>query len=554
MAMRRLRHFTVSRLRSESRRLPLRAATEGASMSRRLQNNRLRVSNAARLGKRGGVTRVVPVLLLAVLIVPLLTGCFGGGGKERKAALTTSSAQGLGPKEPSGVPREAVSTEQTPFEATALSDLNGDSREVAEGARPEEIPQPKGAAQPSPTRIERGPPQRKGGHQARPNELIVQFRSREAARNDQEHQRLGQVLDETPDLNSKLLRVPDVSRAMEALQRNPNVRLVVENALIGPLYDPNDPWYQNQDQWHLREWNSTHGSNLRNAWNLSAGYRGARIVIVDSGVDPDHADLKGRNPLGWNFYEGNTNWADCLGHGTWVAGTAAAVTNNNAGVAGADMWAGIYVAKVMKACEDDGDVYTLAKAIDEASMWSGTKVMNISLGAYRTTDGCEPDRWCLTPQEITYMDSAVQKARGRNVVIIAAAGNQNVKKPHFPAALTGVLGVGATDPYGYRASFSNYGSPNVKVSAPGENICTTSVPSDFFGLIIGEYDCVDGTSFSSPLVAGIALLVRSRYPSESEGTIRARIQRGSWNPERRCWNCYSDNYGYGVVDAYWAAR
>lgn len=508
--------------------------------------------------------------MLAVLLVLLAAACSDDQPKGEAPPAAVEDREGTrgapqrlvhlplrgAPKErASGTPRQPVSTEQEPFEATALSDLDGDSRGRDDGARPEGIAQPKEAERPSPTRIERGRPQESsGGHQTRANELIVQFRSPEAARNDQEHRRLGQVLDETPDLNSKLLRVPDVSRAMAALERNPNVRLVVENALVGPLYDPSDPYYQNGDQWHLREWSARYGSNLRNAWNLSAGYRGARIVIVDMGVDPNHADLKGKNPQGYNFYGRNWDWADCNGHGTWVAGTAAAVTNNTTGVAGADMWAGIYAAKVNPGCEDASDLYVLAKAIDESSMWSGTKVINISLGVYRTTDGCVEGRYCWTPQEITYLDSAVQKARGRNVVIVAAAGNENLSKPQFPAALTGVLGVGATDPYGYRASFSNFGSPNVDVAAPGEDICTTSVPQNLFGVIIEEYSCVNGTSFASPLVAGIALLVRSRYPNESEGTIRARIQRGSWNPERRCWNCYSDDYGYGVVDAYWAAR
>jgi thermitase len=386
----------------------------------------------------------------------------------------------------------------------------------------------------------------------RPQELIVQYTSYEAFLADTDPG--GEVIDEAPGLNSRLIRVADVLERADELEGSPDVLRVTENPLIGVSYDPNDEYYQANQQWHLKEWASTYGSDLRRAWDRTAGYRGGRLIIVDTGVDPDHTDLQAKDPKGWNFNARNAQWADCFGHGTSVAGTAAAVTNNGRGVASADMWARIYVAKVNVGCNDAGDLWALARGIDESSRWPDAKVMNISLGAYNSADGCIPGRWCIEPSEVSYLKTAIDNARSRNVVIVVAAGNENVKKPSYPAAFAGVLAVGATGPSGERAAFSNWGSPNVDVSAPGISICTTALPEDFAGILLNEYDCPNGTSFASPLVAGIAMLVRSRYPNETEGQIRSRIQRASWNPERRCWNCYSDSYGYGVVQASYAVR
>jgi thermitase len=365
------------------------------------------------------------------------------------------------------------------------------------------------------------------------NQVIVHFRDRAAFRSDTAHRMFGQVVDENPDLNSRLLRVPDVSGAIRGLGHNPNVLFAEQNPLGEPAFDPNDPLYYSS-QWHLGTWAATHGSNLRGAWDLTAGYKGAKIVIVDTGLDYTHPDFAGKNPTGYNFAENSSNWYDCFGHGTEVTGTAAATTNNGVGVAGVDMWTGIYVAKIYAGCTGNASAWTAAKAISETSAWAGTKVINIS------------SRWLTYSAEL---DSAVQTARNRNVVVVAAAGNDNMSAAVYPAALSGVLAVAATDKNGARASFSNFGSNDVDVAAPGVGICTKNT-----GYLGGGYTCVDGTSFASPLVAGIAMLVRSRYPYDDEASIRARITAASYNPELGCWNCYSSSYGFGVVNAYYAAK
>lgn len=366
-----------------------------------------------------------------------------------------------------------------------------------------------------------------------PNQVIVRFKSHDAFRNDTAYLTSGRVLDENPDLNSRLMYVPDVGAARTALLRNPNVLAVEENGVATAQFNPNDPLSPNQ--WHLSDWNSGRGSNLRNAWDLTAGYNGARIVIVDTGVDYNHPDLVGKNPLGFNFASNNNDWFDCNGHGTAVAGVSAASTNNRVGVAGADMWAQIYVARITASgdCSGTASFFSMAKAISQTSGWAGTQVINVSFAGYTYS---------------SELDAAVQTARSRGVVVVAAAGNDNTSAPAYPASIVGVLGVGATDQNGNRASFSNFGSPSVDVSAPGVGIVTTRTSAQG-----GGYVSMNGTSFASPLVAGIALLVRSRYPNASEGTIRAWIQEASFNPQ--CgWNCYTNAYGFGVVNAYFAAR
>jgi thermitase len=307
---------------------------------------------------------------------------------------------------------------------------------------------------------------------------------------------------------------------------------VEENGVATAQFDPNDPGYG--AQWHLKGWGTHRGSDLRSAWNLTRGSTSARIVIVDTGMDFNHPDLRGKNPLGYNFASNNTDWSDCNGHGTAVAGTAAAVTNNLSGIAGADMLGQLYVARITPSgdCSGSASFFAMAKAISQSSGWSGTRVINVSFTGY--TYSAE-------------LDAAVQTARSRNVVVVAAAGNDNISTRAYPASLPGVLGVGATDQNGNRASFSNWGAPNVDVTAPGVNIFTTRT-----GALGGGYTSMNGTSFASPLVAGIAMLVRTRYPGATEGTIRGWIQEASFNPT--CgWNCYTNSYGFGVVNAYWAA-
>jgi subtilisin family serine protease len=231
------------------------------------------------------------------------------------------------------------------------------------------------------------------------NQVIVHFRDRAAFRSDTAHRTFGQVVDENPDLNSRLLRVPDVLGAITGLDHNPNVLFAERNPVGEPAFDPNDPLYYSS-QWHLGTWATTHGSNLRGAWDLTAGYKGAKIVIVDTGLDYTHPDFAGKNPTGYNFAENSTNWYDCFGHGTEVTGTAAATTNNGVGVAGVDMWTGIYVAKIYAHWQRErldgrqGDLGDLSVGRHKGDQHLLALVDLFGGARRRGTDRAEPERRC----------------------------------------------------------------------------------------------------------------------------------------------------------------
>lgn len=426
-----------------------------------------------------------------------------------------------------------------------VQDLDADSRKAPPPHASANLPRPvlvptkqKGPPPRSTTGPEIGPD--KSG--TVPNQVIVLFRDRNAFRNDREHRKVGRVLREDPALNARVLHVPDVAAALEALKRNPNVLSAQKGGIRQAHYTPNDT--RVGEQWHLDPWWKNKGSNLHDAWNFTRGSSSNRIAILDTGIDWRHPDLVGRIAGGWNFITNNGNYFDCEGHGTRVAGIAAAVTNNGQGVAGAEHFAKIYVAKVtvdnIEKCTGYSPPGVLATAINAVSTWPGVRVIVIPRGGY----------------DYDYNEHlAIQYARGRNVVVVASAGNDNKKDNAYPASYQGVVGVGATDQAGKRAvskswgvgsTGSNWGHPNLTVVAPGDNILTTGNGD--------KYAHVGGTSYAAPLIGGIAMLVWARYPTATEGQIRWYLENAAWNPEHKEWNKFSDNYGKGVVDAYWAVR
>lgn len=237
--------------------------------------------------------------------------------------------------------------------------------------------------------------------------------------------------------------------------------------------------------------------NAPTAWDVHTSSSSVKIAVLDTGVDVAHPDLQGRVVGQYNAVTGGTDVTDDIGHGTFVAGVAAATGNNSVGIAGASFGASVLAVKVADA---NGDIWTddVAAGIYWAAD-NGADVINLSLGG-PTTDDVE--------------GAAVAYARSKGVVVVAAAGNENTTAKSYPAATTGVIGVGATDAAGHRADFSNYGSW-VKVAAPGVGI-TGTAPG-------GSYEQGDGTSFSSPIVAGEAALLTSFRPDLSAQDVERTI-------------------------------
>lgn len=257
------------------------------------------------------------------------------------------------------------------------------------------------------------------------------------------------------------------------------------------------------------------------AWKLSKGSDDVIVAVVDTGVDLKHPDLNGRLLEGYNAIEQEEEPYDDVGHGTHVAGIIAANVNNNEGIAGM-MWGGKILP--VKALDNTGAGTTYSVA--EGIIWAtdhGAKVINLSLGNYADAE---------------FLHEAVKYAYGRDVVLIAATGNDNTERPGYPAAYPEVLAVSATDYQLQRASFSNYGD-YVDVMAPGESIAST-YPDN-------QYAALSGTSMACPHVTALAALIRSVNPdlrnTEVMDLIRSNVI--DLGPSGR-----DKDYGYGQIDVY----
>ena len=312
------------------------------------------------------------------------------------------------------------------------------------------------------------------------------------------------------------VREEKLRKAKKALQKRPGVMHVDYNYLRLPFYEANDPRFKNGAQWDLDS------INAPEAWNKTLG-NGVRVAVVDSGIDGDHPDLKSKIDVQKDLLNNDDVANDDVGHGTHVAGTIGAATNNGRGVAAVCPGCRLMVAKV-------GNSTGIFDAdIAQGIYWSANNrasAINISIGGRRYS-------WALK--------HAVDYAWDHDVVVVASAGNEDTDAPSYPAAFGHVISVSATDQSNRKARFSNYG-PTVDVAAPGVEILST-VPG-------GGYELKQGTSMASPHVAALAgLLATNEGLSAPE--IRRRIQRtatdiGSEGKDR--------HYGWGLINANKAVR
>lgn len=260
------------------------------------------------------------------------------------------------------------------------------------------------------------------------------------------------------------------------LTNEDTVRVPTEPA---PGVVPNDALYTKY------QWNFPIIATDR-AWELDRGNREVIVGVVDTGVDLNHPDLKDRLLKGWNVIAQNNSPADDVGHGTHVAGVVAAATNNNLGVAGMTWYNPVLPVKVLDHT-GAGSTYAVAQGIIWATD-NGAKVINLSLGNYA---------------DANFLHDAVRYAFERDVVLIAASGNDNTEQPGYPAAYPEVFAVAATDEDKKKAPFSNYGD-YIDVAAPGVSIASTYMNN--------QYAALSGTSMASPHVAALAGLIRSVNP------------------------------------------
>ena len=255
------------------------------------------------------------------------------------------------------------------------------------------------------------------------------------------------------------------------------------------------------------------------AWELTTGGSTIIVAIIDTGVDLNHPDLAGKIVAGYDFVNNDSIAQDDQGHGSHVAGIAAAVSNNGTGIAGISWGARIMPVKVL---DSSGSGWTsdIAAGITWAAD-NGAKVINLSLGG---------------PTGSTTMESAVDYATSQGVLVVAAAGNSGDSSPQFPASYANVLAVAATDSSNTRASFSSYGS-FVDIAAPGVSIYST--------IFDNGYSSMSGTSMAAPHVAGAAALLWN-YSANLDSVAEVRTALESTALDLGTAG-RDDFYGYGLV-------
>ena len=304
---------------------------------------------------------------------------------------------------------------------------------------------------------------------------------------------------------------------VRALQARPDVVEALPNYLLQPHAVPDDPEYDPR-QWHLRS------IGLEQAWDVTRGDEGIVVAVLDTGILYDaadasrrHPDLAGRVLPGYDFvspvtlsddgdgrdpdpYDPN---ADAGYHGTHVAGTIGAATDNGVGIAGVDWFARLLPVRVMGAgggpLSDVMDGLLWAAGAGEHHNANRARVVNLSLGA---NVSCS-----------SIFQNAIDDVVGRGVTIVVAAGNEAASvDTSFPANCRGVIAVGATDPGGERAWYSNHG-PRVALMAPGGDMSIRAAdgvyslgrdPGGAFG-----YTYAEGTSMAAAHVSGVVALMLS---------------------------------------------
>jgi len=319
--------------------------------------------------------------------------------------------------------------------------------------------------------------------------------------------------EEIPRIGVHILDLPSQAGEaafVHAFQSRPEVEFAELDSIVSPdEMIPNDPNYKNE--WHLPK------IAAPDAWPITTGNSTVTVAILDTGVDGTHPDLTQKMVPGWNFYDNNADTSDVYGHGTAVAGTAAASSNNSKGVA-SPAWGCLIMPIRISDLNGYGSTSLMAKGLTWAAD-HGARVANIS---YRVS----------TSSSIT---SAANYLQSKGGIVTISAGNQS----EFEAAADNpsVLTVSATDSNDSMTSWSNTGNI-IDLAAPGLGIYTTNRG--------GGYGSWWGTSFSAPLVAGVAALVISANPNLSAVQVQNVLKQAADDRGAAGWDT---SYGWGRVNA-----
>ncbi len=354
--------------------------------------------------------------------------------------------------------------------------------------------------------------------------------------------------------------------AAELKASDANIAYAEPDRKMYPMLTPNDTSYTSQ--WDLYE--TTGGIRAPAAWDVATG-TGVVVAVLDTGIRP-HADLSGQTVAGYDMIidttvsnDGNGRDSDpsdpgdytaaneCASgepaynsswHGTHVAGTIAAKTNNSLGVAGIAFNAKIQPVRVLGQCGGytsdiaDGMIWASGGTVSGLpANATPSRVINMSLGGSGACD--------------TTSQNAINSARSRGTVVVVAAGNESTNaSSSSPANCSGVIAVAATNRNGGRAYYSNYGSI-VALAAPGGDTSSSSSNGILSTLNAGtttpgadSYAYYQGTSMATPHVAGVAALMLSAKPTATPDEIKAALQSSARAFPATCSQC-----GSGILDA-----
>jgi subtilisin family serine protease len=275
-----------------------------------------------------------------------------------------------------------------------------------------------------------------------------------------------------------------------------------------------------KDQWYL----DTMG--VPSVWAAGRATKSVTVAVVDTGVDLKHPDLQGKLVKGWNAADPASPPQDAQGHGTMCAGLVGAVADNAQGIAGVAPNAKIMPVKVGNS----------ASSVVDAMMWAADNADMITMSL-----SFKPNM-SQYPTAVQTTKRAAEYVMSKGVPMVCSMGNTGTSSKNVPSAFAGnevpnLIAVGATDKNDRVTSFSTFGNW-CSVSAPGASIVTTAMG--------GGYKAVDGTSFSTPLTAGVVALMLGAGVEKDPSVIKKRLQETAVDIGAPG---YDEKAGAGRVDA-----
>lgn len=323
------------------------------------------------------------------------------------------------------------------------------------------------------------------------------------------------------DLDTYLCTAP--ADQLEAIVANltqlPEVQWAEFNYTVKGDLHPTDPLYNDPTKVYAPQL-----IGAESAWDRTIGSDSVIVAVVDSGISMSHPEFSGRILTGYDYVNADTNPSDDQGHGTHVAGIAAAAINNAEGIVGIAPGVKLLPVKVLNA-SNVGTAANIASGITYATD-HGAQVINLSLA--------------LTTDSQVVLD-AVRYAAAHDVFMVAAAGNAGGGIPFYPAVYPETFAVAATTSSDVRYALSNF-EDFVDIAAPGQDIWS----SYWTAANPNGYQVLSGTSMATPHVSGLAALLLSYNPTLKPADLRQIIQNSAHDLGDAGWDPY---FGYGRIDA-----